>query len=298
VIMKKTILGLLLTVCAWGLTANAVQRPASGACDRECLRGKVTQLLYAFLKHDVNGLPVANTVRVTEDAVEKPLANVGLIKTVTRLRGFRQDIIDERAGVAGADVVAEESGAPVMLVIRLKVVSDKLTEIELVATRSVAEGLIFNIDGLSTPSEEMNYAPRPEQLPTRDDAIKAALRYPEGLNAAKTFADVNAPFTADAYRYENGQVMAGPKCTFAPGCQNISTQSLAIFNRLGDVQTRVVAVDERMGIVWLRMAWGVRQRGGDQLTVWETFKVYDGRIHAVEAFMRILPVEKRNGGWQ
>ena len=84
----------------------------------------------------------------------------------------------------------------------------------------------------------------------------------------------------------------------APGCQDISTQSLAIFHRLGDVQTRVIAVDERMGIVWLRMAWGVRERGGDQLTVWEMFKVYDGQIHAVEAFMRILPVEKRDGGWK
>ena len=29
--------------------------------------------------------------------------------------------------------------------------------------------------------------------------------------------------------------------------------------------------------------------------MWETFKVYDGQIHAVEAFMRILPEEKRNG---
>jgi hypothetical protein len=295
--MKKiTILGLPLVVCMWAVTVNA-QQPAT-TCDRECLRGKVTQLLYAFLKHDVSKLPVADTLRVTEDAVEKPLARVGLVNTVTRLRGFRQDIIDERGGVAGADVVVEESGAPVLLVVRLKVVADKLTEIELVATRSSAEGLIFNIDGLSAPSEVMNYAPRPEQLSTRDEAIKAALHYPEGLNAAKTFADVNAPFAANAYRYENGQVMAGPDCKFAAGCQNISTQSLALFNRLGDVQTRVVAVDERMGIVWLRMAWGVRERGGDQLTVWETFKVYDGKIHAVEAFMRILPFEKRNGGWQ
>jgi hypothetical protein len=293
---NKTILGLLLAVCVWAITVNA-QQPAT-TCDRECLRGKVTQLLYAFLKHDVSKLPVANTLRVTEDAVEKPLARVGLVNTVTRLRGFRQDIIDERSGVAGAHVVAEESGAPVLLVVRLKVVGEKLTEIELVATRSSAEGLIFNIDGLSAPSEVMNYAPRPEQLPTRDEAVKAALHYPEGLNAAKTFADVNAPFTPEAYRYENGQVMAGPDCKFAPGCQNISTQSLTIFNRLGDVQTRVVAVDERMGIVWLRMAWGVREQGGDQLTVWETFKVYDGKIHAVEAFMRILPFEKRNGGWQ
>ena len=294
---NRTIVGLLLVCCAWGSAASSAQL-APAACDRECLRGKVTQLLYALVKHDVKGLPVADTLRVTEDAVEKPLAKVGLVGTVTRLRGFRQDIIDERAGVAGADVVVEESGAPVLLVVRLKVVADKLTEIELVATRGRAEGLIFNIDGLSAPTAVMNYAPRPEQLATRDEAIKAALHYPEGLNAAKTFAAVNAPFASNAYRYENGQLMAGPDCKFAPGCENISAQSLAIFERLGDVQTRVIAVDERMGIVWLRMAWGVSKRGGDQLTVWETFKVYDGKIHAVEAFMRILPVEKRNGGWE
>ena len=278
--------------------APAAAQPGSTPCDRECLRGKVTQLLDALVKHDITGLPVAGTLRVTEDAVEKPLAKVGLAATVTRLRGYRQDIIDERAGVAAAQVVVEETGAPVLLVVRLKVAADKLTEIELVATRSRSEGLIFNIDGLSVPSAAMNYAPRPSQLPTREQAIAAALKYPEGLTAAKTFAAVNAPFAPDAYRYENGQVMAGPNCTFAPGCQNISTQSLQIFQRLGDAQTRMIAVDERMGIVLLRMAWGVRERGGDQLTVWEAFKVYDGQIHAVEAFMRILPIDKRNGGWQ
>jgi hypothetical protein len=293
----RTIVGLLLVCSAWTATAEAGQR-APTTCDRECLRGKVTQLLYALVKHDVSGLPVADTLRVTEDAVEKPFRNVGLVNTVTRLRGFRQDIIDERAGVAGAHVVVEESGAPVMLVVRVKVVADRLTEIELVATRNAKEGLIFNIDGLSAPSAVTNYAPRPEQLATRDEAIKAALKYPEGLSAAKTFTAVNAPFAPNAYRFENGQVMAGPDCTFAPGCQNISTQSLAIFERLGDPQTRVIAVDERMGIVWLRMAWGVQKEGGDQLTVWETFKVYDGQIHAVEAFMRILPIDKRNGGWE
>src|SRR5687767_9885874 len=184
--MKRTIVGLLLVCCAWEGAANAAQ-PAAGTCDRECLRGKVTQLLHALVKHDVSGLSVADTLRVTEDAVEKPLAKVGLVSTVTRLRGFRQDIIDERAGVAGAHVVVEEKGAPVMLVVRVKVVADRLTEIELVATRNAKEGLIFNIDGLSAPSAVTNYAPRPGQLATRDEAIKAALKYPEGLSAAKTF---------------------------------------------------------------------------------------------------------------
>jgi hypothetical protein len=122
---------------------------------------------------------------VTEDAVEKPLANVGLVRTVTKLRGFRQDIIDERAGVAGADVVLEENGAPALLVIRVKVVADRMTEIELVTTRSLAEGLSFTIDALNAPSEEMNYVPRPEQLATREDALNAALKYPEGLNSTR-----------------------------------------------------------------------------------------------------------------
>jgi hypothetical protein len=289
---------LILLTCSSAAQAASKSAPVPApTCDRECLRGMVTAYLYALLKHDTSKLQVSDKLRVTEDAIEKPLDKVSLLRSVTRLRGFRQDILDERAGMAGADVIVEESGAPTLLVVRLKVVNQKITEIETVATRGRPEGLIFNIDGLSAPSEVMNYAPRPEQLPSRDEAIKAALHYPEGLNAAKTFADVNAPFAPNAYRYENGQIMAGPDCKFAPGCQNISTQSLAIFNRLGKVSTRVIGVDERMGIVWLRMSWGVRESGGDQLTVWEAFKVYDGQIHAVEAFMKILPLELANGGW-
>jgi hypothetical protein len=144
----------------------------------------------------------------------------------------------------------------------------------------------------------MNYAPRADELATREEVLKAALKYPEGFTKAETFAAVNAPFAADAYRYENGQVMAGPNCTFSPDCKNISTQSLAIFKRLGPPIWRVVAIDERMGIAWLRLAWGVQKEGGDQLTAFEAFKFYGGKLHAVEAFIRILPIEKRKGGWE
>jgi hypothetical protein len=299
--MKK-LASLCLILLAGASAAQVLAKPKQApapvpSCDRECLRGMITATVYALLKHDTSKLPVSDKVRVTEDAIEKPLDKVGLARTVTRLRGYRQDFLDDRGGMATAAAIVEESGAPTLLVVRLKVLDQKITEIELVATRSRADGLIFNIDGLSAPSEEMNYAPRPEQLNSREDALKAALHYPEGLNAAKTFADVNAPFTPNAYRYENGQIMAGPDCKFAPGCQNISTQSLAIFNRLGKVTTRVVGVDERMGIVLLRLNWGVREPTGDQLTAFEAFKVYDGHIHAVEAFIRILPLALAKGGW-
>ena len=83
------------------LSSAALATPAQAAdCDRECLRGKVTEVLHAFAGHDVGKLAVAGNLRVTEDGVEKPLAQVGLVRTVTKLRGYRQDVIDERAGVS------------------------------------------------------------------------------------------------------------------------------------------------------------------------------------------------------
>ncbi len=98
----------------------------------------MTTFLHALLEHDASKIPVAASVRVTEDAIEKPLAQLGILRTVTRLRGYRQDFIDEREGMTGADVLVEEVGAPVMLVVRLKVVDAEITEIEPVATRSRA----------------------------------------------------------------------------------------------------------------------------------------------------------------
>jgi len=303
--MKKHLIGLLASVAFIGgamaaqpaTRAGAAPAPAN-SCDRECLRSHVTQILDAFVKHDVSKLPVAATLRVTEEADEKPLKNVGLVRSITALRGYRQDFIDERTGVAGAHVMVEESGAPIMLVVRIKVVDNQLTELELVPTRSRADGLIFNLDGLRAPNAAMNYAPRPDELNTRAEVQRIAELYPAGLARAENFAAVGLPFAPDAYRHENGQLMAGTECKFSPDCKDIGKQSLAIFKRLGAPIYRVVLVDERMGIVWLRLAWGVRQEGGDQLTAFEAFKVYGGQMHAVEAFIRILPIEKRDGGWK
>jgi hypothetical protein len=263
----------------------ATRSPPAPSCDRECLRGMVSTYLHALLKHDTARLPLSDKLRITEDSVEKTLDKVGLVRSVTRLRGYRQDILDERAGVAGAHVMVEESGAPALLVVRLKVVGDRITEIETVATRSRTEGQIFNIDGLDQPSEGMGKVPRLDQLPSRDEAIRMALLYPAGLEAG-SFVKADTPFTADAFRLENGNLMAGPGCTFTGDCQNIKTQALTNTNR-GKVDIRVVAVDERLGIVWLRMEWGTR--GNMKLAVWEAFKIYDGGIHVVEAFMKTIP---------
>jgi hypothetical protein len=91
--------------------------------------------------------------------------------------------------------------------------------------------------------------------------------------------------------------MAGPGCKFAPGCDDIGNQSLAIFERLGRVTVRDVLVDERMGIVIMRLSWNVSGPGSDKLTAWEMFKVYDGQIHMVQAYIRLFPAALDLGGW-
>jgi hypothetical protein len=298
----KSVLALCLVL--WSSTALAAEparAPANApaACDRECLRGKITEVVYALVEHDVSKLAVAPSLRVTEDAVEKPLGKVGLVRSVTKLRGYRQDILDERAGQAGAGVMVEESGAPILLVVRVKIDSEqKLSELELVATRSRADGLLFSIDAYSgAPAKPMNMVPRPEQLATREQAIEIAMHYPRGLSNAKTFNAIGTPFAKDAFRLENGALMAGPGCTFAKGCDDIGNQPLAVFERLGRVTVRDIMVDERMGIVIMRLSWNQSGPGSDKLTAWEMFKVYDGQIHMVQAYMRVFPPALDLGGW-
>jgi hypothetical protein len=300
--MNKAALAIVTLSLGWCACANAAQPAtapsAAATCDRECLRGAITAYLDALVMHDVSQLPLAGNVRITEDCVEKTIDKVGLVRSVTKIRGYRQDFLDERQGIAGADVVVEEGGAPVLLVVRLKIAGEQITEMETIATRSKSEGSLFRIDGLENTTAVMNYAPKRSQLNSREEMIRIALFYPAGLES-DSFAAVGAPFTPEAYRLENGEMMAGPDCKRNEGCKNIKTQPLGGTSR-GKVEVRVAAVDERMGIVWLRMAWGGSRPPRDggkptELTVWESFKIYDGQIHAVEAFMKNMPVGLGSG---
>ena len=247
----------------------------------------LTSYLSALVAHDPKALPLAANVRFTEDTVEMPLGE-GLWKTASGLGTFRQDIIDVRAGVAGTHVVMQEKGAPVLFQVRLKVASGKISEIDTTVVRNQTEGMIYKPDQLKEASPAMNIIPDGSQRNTREEMTRLALLYPAGLKVG-SFVKVDAQFADDAYRFENGQIMAGPKCTFMPGCTNIREQRLPT---LAGIVARVAAVDEEQGIVWLRMSFGPGALMGREgtLMVWEMFKIYGGKIHAVEAFMKAAPV--------
>jgi len=288
--MKRTfILLLILVVFAFNASPQAT---SGGSCDRECLRGFITQYLNAMVEHNPRALQTASNARFTEDTVTMPLGE-GLWKNASKLRTYRQDILDVREGVAASHVIVEEAGKPVMLALRLKVVDRKISEIETMVTRSQTEGAIFNIEALQTPKAAMNVVPDPSQRLSRAEAIRIAEFYPTGLKVGGSFDAVDAPFAPDAYRLENGVLTAGPGAR--AGSENIRTQRVIAHP---DVSYRLAAVDEELGIVLFRLDFGNTGNygAGNALTTFEAFKVYGGQIHAVEAFIRIMK-ENTPSGW-
>jgi hypothetical protein len=274
------------------LLALSSGRAQAANCDRDCLRGFISQYLDALVAHNPSALPLADNVRFTEDSVEKRLGD-GLWKDVSHVREYRQDVLDTRQGVAASQVVVEAAGSPALLVFRLKVGSNKkISEIETMVTRTQKEGALFKPDALQAAEKNMEFAPGKSQLSSRDDAIRIAQFYPAGLKIG-SFITVDAPFAPDAYRIENGVTTAGAGCS-RPGCEDIKTQKIM---EHPFITTRVVAVDEQLGIVLLRMNFGQTNSygQGNALIVWEEFKVYAGQIHAVEAFMKIMPAAMGSG---
>lgn len=153
--------------------------------------------------------------------------------------------------------------------------------------------MIFDVGKLKTPSQAITTAPDPSQLNSREEMIRIAERYPAGLKIG-SFVKSDVPFAPGAYRFENGRLMAGPGCTFFAGCDHIKEQRLPT---LSGITAHVAAVDEQLGIVWLRMNFGPGSTFDKKsaLQVFEAFKVYGGQVHAVEAFMKQMPLGSPSG---
>jgi hypothetical protein len=88
--------------------------------------------------------------------------------------------------------------------------------------------------------------------------------------------------------------MAGPGCTFFKGCDVIKTQTIPT---LAQITHQVIAVDEELGVVAVRMNFGpgsTFERGG-VLDVWHSFKICGGQIHAAEAYCKVVHLGLSSG---
>src|SRR4029434_10593497 len=218
--MRLSLVALALALVLGHPSTSDAQR-----CDRQCLAGFITEYLDAMAAHDPERLHVSSRLRFTEDTVEMKLGE-GLWKTLTALRPYRQDFIDVREGVAGTHTVVEEDSRPVLLALRLKVFGLALSEVETMVVRNRQEGVLFQPEAFVTPNPGTTHEPKKSELNTRDEMTRIASLYPAGLRAGR-FVMPDARMSSDAYRFENGQKMAGPGCTFRPpSCEDMKNQTI------------------------------------------------------------------------
>ena len=92
--MTPVVVALLLLCSFGGYVKTGLASPMPDAsCDRECLRGFITQYLDAMVAHKPDSLPVADGVKFTEDCKEIKLGE-GIWKNFSGLTDYRRDILD------------------------------------------------------------------------------------------------------------------------------------------------------------------------------------------------------------
>lgn len=259
-------------------------------CDRECLSNMISDYIDALVAHDTARLPLADSVRFTEDSQDLALGE-GLWKTATAKGDFRQDYIDVRKQTAASHVLVLERNAQILYSVLLYVADKKITGIETLVQRVTPDSR-FQPTMLGSPLKAMNGPVPAGQQMAREDMIRTALTYTEGLRIG-SFVDAPTPFADEAYRVENGFFIAGEGCP-REKCDGLYTQKIMLHP---DVTASVAAVDEEMGTVLLWMNFGDTNSYGEgnALVTFEAFKVWGDKIQAINAFFHILPKATQRG---
>ena len=285
--MSKHRCGLAATLAVFAgiLAVQSVSPPAVHAqtCDRACLTDMMTRFIDALVAHDPSKLPLADGARYTEDSRNARLGD-GIWKSVTANGGFRQDYIDTRKQVAAAHVLLRENETQVLYSVLLHVANMRIAGIETLVQRVGGTGK-FQPTELGKPIRGMNDKVPAGQKNSREEMIRIALTYPEGLRVGN-FTDGGTPFADDAYRVENGVITADQK----DPRRRMYEQNIIVHP---GIIASVAAVDEENGTVLLWMNFGHTGDSygvGNALVTFEAFKVWGGKIQSVLAFFKGLPI--------
>lgn len=187
-----------------GLVSVPAAAQSGAVCDRGCLEGFVEQYVDALVAHQPSRLPLAPTVKFTENGQRLELGDA-LWNTVTGRGIYKLHIADVEGGQIALMGTIREADTATVFVLRLKVVERKISEIETLVIRNkeAAESL----DRIRSPRRVLLDAVPVSERMSRDELVRTANMYFSGLelNDGKG----TYPFTDACARLENGSVTAG-----------------------------------------------------------------------------------------
>ena len=262
------------------ITAAAL--PAA-TCDRACLQGIVDSYLDALAKHDPSKLPVAASVKFTENGKELKLGE-GFWKTAGAST-YRLYAIDPQAGDAAAQAVVAENGELNTFFVRLKVKARKISEAETLVCRKGQAGFFA--------PEKMTAAPalygepvKDSERSVRSQLIDDASAYFTAVQTEGTKDYHSAPLSPAMNRFENGVQTTNVPVLGSPAMSGAEQLDKGIFKGLVIDHRRFPVVDEEHGIVVglvLMHANMNGQMGG--ILISEMFKIAGKQIQQVQAVM-------------
>jgi hypothetical protein len=272
------------------ITAAAL--PAA-TCDRACLRGIIDSYLDALAKHDPSKLPVAASVKFTENGKELKLGE-GFWKTAGAST-YRLYAIDPQAGDAAAQAVVAENGELDTFFVRLKVKAGKISEAETLVCRKGQAGFFA--------PEKMTAAPalygepvKDSERSVRSQLIDDASAYFTAVQTEGTKDYHSAPLSPAMNRFENGVQTTNVPVLGSPAMSGAEQLDKGIFKGLVIDHRRFPVVDEEHGIVIglvLMHANMNGQMGG--ILISEMFKIAGKQIQQVQAVMVNVPNDSTTG---
>jgi hypothetical protein len=275
-------------------------------CDRACLIGFTHQYMDALTRHDPRRLPLARGARMTENDVEMPLGREGLWRSISGAATSGLELADPLTGNAAWLGVVEEHGAPAYFALRLRVIHQRIAEVETIVVRKGALPTAFG-----DPSQLVHDPAFAETLPPAQQRARERLvAVANGYFSTVELNDgaVLTLFDPDCQRTENG--ISTTRGTFgaagiAQGCESQFKLGLYRINKRVR-ERRFPLIDVERGVV---LATGFFDHANtfdsytttdgkshrtalkwpNSISLMEAFKIRDGAIYRVEAVFAYVP---------
>jgi hypothetical protein len=286
-------------------------------CDRACLEGFLTEYLDALVAHNPFGLPLARTVRFTENAQILELGD-GLWNLTTGLGKYRLIVADPESQQVGFLGTVFANERPTTLALRLKLENRRITEIETlvsVANAPAAPGSPLAgaaaLEALGAPEPGFSQTVPEADRRSREQLRNAVNAYLDGVERGEAGG---VEFDTACNRRENGVQMTNNP---TPNARGIDPRAMSCAEQLASrVLTHYqVIYPRRMPIVdeERQLVFGVflYQQPGDRLqievpgrgpyrfaeaqsqpaffAVAQVFQFSGGRIRSIEALSTPLP---------
>lgn len=295
----------LLIISLVGFLAACQSTNSTNTCQRDCLVTIADNYLDSLTKQSATSLSLSNNIKITNNG-ELVEVGEGLWKTVSGIQ-FKELFADAKSKQAAGLAVLSEGGSDLLLAFRIKIDNNKITEIENLLARQGAHPL-FDPEAIVRDDRHYTIPFATNQRPTRQQLISAADAYFDGIESS---SPDNVPFHAECYRYENGvRTTNNPERGFTSSCAG----GFSYFTYITEIDNRrYPIIDEERGIIFGFVTFQVpgtaryairngerielpeRSRSPRTIYIAELFRLENGKIRDIEAYMKNMPFGDGSG---